>query len=408
MIKDEYIIVGDFYLKTIEITKEAARKYKDGFPQLSMRDFVKSEHEEDGSLIELVSDKVFVAYAYVAKQRNSDGWILSLDEHQYINVDFYRKLFTMAQVKRTKFYYDEETNAFRFFNGSGDGIGGLNIDYFDGFYVFTFENQGLYYHRELLYEAFSMAVSDAKGIYEKLQFNVQNDGLKRRHVQGEKASDVLEVKQNGMNFALHLNNGDFDFNFEERDLLLGIKEKYASQKIVLSCFSKNGAVAVAAKIGGAFKTVSIDLNSKNTSKIKENFELNNIVADKQEIRAMDITSYLDYAQKHHIMFDVIVLDPPVFVRGKKSSFSLNKDYFDLIQMALQSIKDGGTMIFTANSATISMKRFKQIVADAFIDADYHYEVEDIYRAGEDFTVDKSFAKGNTFKSIIVSVSKGRK
>ncbi|MDN2454283.1 class I SAM-dependent rRNA methyltransferase [Lactobacillus sp. UCMA15818] len=394
-------------MKTIEITKEAARKYKDGFPQLSMRDFVKNEHEEDGSLVKLVIGKIFVAYAYVAKQRNSDGWILSLDEQQYINVDFYRKLFTVAQVKRTNFYYDEQTNVFRFFNGSGDGVGGLNIDYFAGFYVFTFENQGLYYHREMLYEAFGIAVNDAKGVYEKLQFNVQNDGLKRRHVQGEKAADTLEIKQNGISFAVHLNSGDFDFNFEERDLLLGLKEKYASQKIVLSCFSKNGAVAVAAKVGGAFKTVSIDLSSKNIAKAKENFELNNIAAQKQEIRAMDIMGYLDYAQKHHIMFDVVVLDPPVFVRGKKNSFSLNKDYFDLIQMALQSVKDDGTMILTANSASISMKRFKQVVMDAFVDADFHYEVEETYRAAEDFAVNKSFAKGNTFKAIVLNVSKGR-
>ncbi|KRN28548.1 class I SAM-dependent methyltransferase [Liquorilactobacillus mali] len=394
-------------MKTIEITKEAARKYKDGFPQLSVRDFVKNGYEEDGSLIKLVMDKKFVAYAYTAKQRNSDGWILSLNEQQYINVDFYRKLFTMAQVKRTKFYYDEETNAFRFFNGSGDGIGGLNIDYFDGFYVFTFENRGIYYHRETLYEAFGMAINDAKGVYEKLQFNVQNDGLKRRHVQGDKAADTLEVKQNGISFAVHLNSGDFDFNFEERDLLLGLKEKYASQKIILSCFSKNAAVAVAAKVGGAFKTVSIDLSSKNILKAKENFELNNIDAEKQEIRAMDITSYLNYAQKHHIMFDVVVLDPPVFVRGKKNSFSLNKDYFDLIQLALQSVQDGGTMILTANSASISMKKFKQLVADAFTNADFHYELEETYRAGEDFAVNKSFAKGNTFKAIVLSVSKDR-
>ncbi|KRM91539.1 class I SAM-dependent rRNA methyltransferase [Liquorilactobacillus cacaonum] len=395
-------------MKTIEITKDAARKYKDGFPLLSTRDFVKKVHEEDGSLIRLVVDKNFIAYAYIAKQRNSDGWILSLDEQQRIDGEFYRKLFTMAQVKRTSFYYDDKTNVFRFFNGTGDGLGGLNVDYFDGFYVFTFENQGLYYHRETIYEAFAIAINDAKGVYEKLQFNVQNEGLKRRYVQGEKAPETLEVSQNEIKFIVHLNDGDFDFNLEEQGLLEAIKNKYALQKIVLSCFSKNGAVSVAAKVGGAFKTVSVDLSTKNVEKTVNNFEVNNIDSTKQEIRAMDIMSYLDYAKKHHILFDLIVVDPPIFVRGKKGSFSLSKDYFELIKASLQDIKDGGTLILTASSASMSMKKFKQIIADAFVDADFHYEVVDTYRANNDFTVNKAFTKNSGFKAVVLDVSKGRK
>ena len=42
---------------------------------------------------------------------------------------------TVRNGEEKIFFSNEPTTAFRVFNGEGDGIGGLTIDYFEGYYV---------------------------------------------------------------------------------------------------------------------------------------------------------------------------------------------------------------------------------------------------------------------------------
>ncbi|MDZ7834494.1 MAG: hypothetical protein U5K84_03270 [Alkalibacterium sp.] len=65
---------------------------------------------------------------------------------------------------------DDKTTAFRFFNGDGDGVGGLTIDYYAGYYVFSWYSAGIYQHKDMILKAFKVAIPDFKGIYEKCRY----------------------------------------------------------------------------------------------------------------------------------------------------------------------------------------------------------------------------------------------
>ena len=85
-----------------------------------------------------------------------------------INESFFTQLFMKPTYdRRTAFYADDQTTAFRFFNGEGDGAGGLTIDYYEGYYVFSWYSDGIYQQKDMLVEAFKKAVPEFKGIYEK-------------------------------------------------------------------------------------------------------------------------------------------------------------------------------------------------------------------------------------------------
>ncbi|KRL03949.1 class I SAM-dependent rRNA methyltransferase [Liquorilactobacillus oeni] len=389
-------------MKTIEIKKQAVRKYKDGYPRLNTHDFVEYYSGDDGEFIQLVCEKQFIAYAYLAKQRNNDGWIISLKEQSIPEKELFRKFFTMAQIRRKAFYYLENTSAFRFFNGSGDGLGGITIDYYAGYYVFTFDNKGIYYHRNTLYQAFNEAVPDALGIYERLQFNVQKAALKGQHVSGQKAPVKLEVLQAGLKLKVDLNDGFFDSSLDKRNLLEFLLNGAADEKIVLNLFSNDGILSGAAMKGGAFKTVNVDLSSKAMKQAQENLLLNGVDPSKQELRVIDIMSYLDYAQKHHIKFDMVIIDPPVFVRSKKNSFLLTKDYPELISAALKTVKKGGTLVLTANSASLSLKKLKEQVIEIFAEADRQFELRDTLTLTADFVTNKKEHADQGFKGLVVA------
>ncbi len=67
-----------------------------------------------------------------------------------------------------------------------------------------------------------------------------------------------------MNFAVNLNDGAMTGIFlDQRDMRQAIRDKYSEGKNVLNTFSYTGAFSVAAALGGAMKTTSVDLAKRS-------------------------------------------------------------------------------------------------------------------------------------------------
>src|SRR5690606_4074628 len=163
------------------------------------------------------------------------------------------------------------------FNGEGDGIGGVIIDYYDGFFLVSWYSEGIYTFKEPLVAALQN-IAEFKGIYEKKRFDTKGQYIEDDDfVTGERGEFPLIVKENGVNFAVYLNDGAMTGIFlDQRDVRRTIKEKYAAGKTVLNTFSYTGAFSVAAAIGGAAKTTSVDLAKRSSAKTIEQFSVNGI------------------------------------------------------------------------------------------------------------------------------------
>ncbi len=185
---------------------------------------------------------------------------------------------------RESFFEDDDTTAFRVFNGEGDGIGGLTIDFFDGFYMVSFYSEGIYSFRTLIFEALKETVN-YRGIYEKKRFNTNGQYVEQDdYVEGEQGQFPLIIKENGMNYAVDLNDGAMTGIFlDQRNVRLSLRENYSEGKTVLNTFSYTGAFSVAAALGGAYETTSVDLAKRSLPKTIEQFSVNGIDYEQQQI-----------------------------------------------------------------------------------------------------------------------------
>lgn len=85
--------------------------------------------------MELVdSQNQFIAKGYLGKQNKGIGWVLSQQNIPF-DQSFFEEFFVKSKEKELSFS-DDSTTAFRIFNGEGDGIGGLIVDYYAGYAVF--------------------------------------------------------------------------------------------------------------------------------------------------------------------------------------------------------------------------------------------------------------------------------
>ena len=379
-------------------------EYKNGYPLILESKIVNmGDVYIEGSIVNLLDDKDnFIARGYYGKQNKGSGWILSQKEDEKIDGNLFRKKLIVAINRRTRFFNNPKTNCFRLFNGEGDGIGGLTIEYFDEFLVVNWYSEGIYKFKDEIIEALKQLVH-FKGIYEKKRFSEEGKYIEEDDfLFGERADMPLIVMENGVNFAVYLNDGAMVGVFlDQRDVRKAIKDRYSSGNRVLNTFSYTGAFSVFASLGGAQKTTSVDLANRSLSKTVEQFRINGIDDTSEEIIVDNVFNYFKYAHKKRIKFDLSILDPPSFAKSKNFKFSAEKDYKDLLKETILITRDGGTIVASTNAASFDMKKFKSFVSQAFKESDKAYKILEEYTLPDDFKTIEEFKEGDYLKVLFI-------
>ncbi|WP_318617776.1 class I SAM-dependent rRNA methyltransferase [Sporosarcina sp. YIM B06819] len=392
--------------KTIDLQVNAKNiaDLKKGYP-LILKEAIINAHAltEEGTIIRLVDrDRRFVAKGYYGNQNKGIGWVLTHKEEEAIDFDFFESKIAKALERREALFADPDTTAYRVFNGEGDGIGGLTIDYFDGFYMVSWYSQGIYSLKHHVYSVLEKIV-EYKGIYEKQRFDTKGEYIEQDDfVRGEQGDFPIIVKENGMNFAVNLNDGAMTGIFlDQRDMRQAVRDNYSAGKNVLNTFSYTGAFSVAAALGGAVKTTSVDVAKRSLAKTIEQFSVNGIDYEQQDIKVMDVFEYFRYAKRKELKFDLVILDPPSFARTKKYTFSSAKDYPALLKDAIAITEKNGVIVASTNNASFGMKKFKTFIEEAFKDAGSSFKILEESSLPRDFRTNRDFPEFNYLKVVVI-------
>ncbi|WP_002145473.1 class I SAM-dependent rRNA methyltransferase [Bacillus cereus] len=394
---------------TIKIKPKFIKEIKGGYP-LILKDAIQNLNDvrEEGTIINVVDEKnQFIGKGYYGKQNKGYGWILTRKEKEEVNQSFFESKIKSALHKRKDFYKSNDTTAFRALNGEGDGLGGLIIDYYDGYYVVSWYSEGIYTFRDEIIAALQ-EVANFKGIYEKKRFDTKGKYIEGDDfVTGERGEFPLIVKENGVNFAVYLNDGAMVGVFlDQRNVRKQIRDKYAQGRTVLNMFSYTGAFSVFAALGGASKTTSVDLANRSLSKTIEQFSVNEIDYEAQDIIVEDVFLYFKYAAKKKMKFDMVVLDPPSFARSKKYTFSAAKDYKNLLKETIAITENNGIIVASTNCSAFDMKKFKGFIDTAFKEMNGKYKILEEHSLPEDFRTIDQFKEGDYLKVVFIEKIKG--
>ncbi|MEW4214349.1 class I SAM-dependent rRNA methyltransferase [Bacillus thuringiensis] len=394
---------------TVKIKPKFIKEIKSGYP-LILKDAIQNLNDvrEEGTIIKVVDEKnQFIGKGYYGKQNKGYGWILTRKESEQINQSFFESKIKSALHKRKQFYKSSDTTAFRVVNGEGDGLGGLIIDYYDGYYVVSWYSEGIYTFRDEIIAALQK-VANFKGIYEKKRFDTKGKYIEGDDfVAGERGEFPLIVKENGVNFAVYLNDGAMVGVFlDQRNVRKQIRDKYAKGRTVLNMFSYTGAFSVFAALGGASKTTSVDLANRSLSKTIEQFSVNEVDYEAQDIIVEDVFLYFKYAAKKKMKFDMVVLDPPSFARSKKYTFSAAKDYKNLLKETIAITENNGIIVASTNCSAFDMKKFKGFIDTAFKEMNGRYKILEEHSLPEDFRTIDQFKEGDYLKVVFIEKIKG--
>ena len=387
-------------MNRIRVSKRVEKKLAKGLvlleasdlADINLKDQEVEVHSQDGN---------FLGTAYLSQQNKGLGWFVSTDKVTF-NQAFFETLFRKAKEKRKAYYQDDLTTAFRLFNQEGDGFGGLTVDLYGNYAVFSWYNSYVYQIRKVISEAFRQVFPEVLGTYEKIRFK----GLdyESAHVYGQEAPDFFTVLENGVLYQVFMNDGLMTGIFLDQHEVRGsLVDGLAMGKSLLNMFSYTAAFSVAAAMGGSSQTTSVDLAKRSRELSQAHFQANGISTDEHRFVVMDVFEYFKYAKRKGLTYDVIVLDPPSFARNKKQTFSVAKDYHKLISQSLEILNPGGIIIASTNAANVSRQKFTEQIDKGF--AGRSYQILNKYGLPADFAYNKKDESSNYLKVISMKVSK---
>ena len=387
-------------MNRIRVSKRIEKKLAKGLVLLEASD-LENVNLKDQEVEVYRQEGTFLGTAYLSQQNKGLGWFVSTDKVTF-NQDFFETLFRQAKEKRSAYYQDGLTTAFRLFNQEGDGFGGLTVDLYGDYAVFSWYNSYVYQIRQTISEAFRQVFPEVLGAYEKIRFK----GLdyESAHVYGQEAPDFFTVLENGVLYQVFMNDGLMTGIFLDQHEVRGsLVDGLAMGKSLLNMFSYTAAFSVAASMGGASQTTSVDLAKRSRELSQAHFQANGISTDDHRFIVMDVFEYFKYAKRKDLTYDVIVLDPPSFARNKKQTFSVAKDYHKLISQSLEILNPGGIIIASTNAANVSRQKFTEQIDKGF--AGRSYQILNKYGLPADFAYNKKDESSNYLKVISMKVSK---
>lgn len=162
--------------------------------------------------------------------------------------------------------------------------------------------------------------------------------------------EYIVVYEYGVKFLINLNDyldtGLFLDHRETRQMVA----HQAKGKRVLNLFAYTCSFSVHAAIAGAKSTTSIDLSNTYTQWGRENFVLNDLSLEKNDVIRADCMRFLDDEVFSTTKYDLIIIDPPTISRSKKMDqmFDIQLDYIPILSQALKILARDGTLYFSTN------------------------------------------------------------
>lgn len=366
------------------------------------------ESLENGSIVSVVDDRGNVlGTAYYNRNSQMALRMLSFEE---VKVDeaFFVEKFKERLAFRRRFLDLSHTNAFRLVFAESDGLPGLVVDLYGDYVVIQIHTLGMDVLRPLVVKAL-VKVLDPKGIYERSDLEVRKkDGLSTLPtgvLYGKEPPRDYEILENGLKYFVDIQSGQkTGFFLDQRDNRMALRQ-YVSGKKVLNLFSYSGGFSVSALKGGATHVTSVDISAPALELAKKNFELNGFEPGKHGFAVKDVFDFLEDTVQKGERYDVVVLDPPAFVKNQDSLKHGTNAYIKLNSKALRVLADDGVLVSSSCSSHVTPELFRMILFKAALENRRELVLLEQKNQPPDHPLNINFPEGEYLKFVVCSAGK---
>ena len=295
---------------------------------------------EPGALCRVLSDRdKFLGYAYVNPHSLICARILGRDPEYPPNKSLIVHRLQVAQSLRRSLY---DRPFYRLAYGESDALPGLVLDRFGDIVVGQIATAGMEAMRADVEAAVLKAIAPAALLWKNDSGSRELEGLPS-YVQtafGD-VPEFVEVDEGGVTFRIPLGTGQKTGWFFDQSANRLALRKYVGGARVLDVFSYLGGWGLGALRAGATEVTCVDSSAPALEGLQAAAAANGMKPATIRGDAFDVMEQL-HAEKRR--FDVVVIDPPAFIKRKKDIPKGEAAYRRLNQLAIQLLERDGVLV----------------------------------------------------------------
>ncbi|BCX80675.1 23S rRNA (cytosine1962-C5)-methyltransferase [Methylomarinovum caldicuralii] len=298
--------------------------------------------------------------AYVNPNALICARLLSRDPRASVDRDFWLRRLQQALAWRERLFPRPH---YRLVHGEGDWLPGLVIDRFGDVCVAQLNTAGIERHRHDILAALDRLLRPKTLVLRNDSPSRTLEGLATEvEVIGAPVEHVT-VEENGCRFLADPVHGQkTGWFFDHRDNRARAA-RLAKDGRVLDLFVYTGAWGIQLAAAGAKEVVCVDSSAAALALARENARLNG-VADRVAFVQADVFEHLKLLKQEKTRFDLVVADPPAFIKRRKDVARGMEGYRRLNKLALARLGEGGILVSCSCSHHLEAARLQQLVSGA--------------------------------------------
>ncbi|MBP9842013.1 MAG: class I SAM-dependent rRNA methyltransferase [Simkaniaceae bacterium] len=326
---------------------------------------------QEGAIYPVCSSKGdLLGHAYFHSKQSLAGRIVSFgDEDPWQGIC--RHLDQAINLRKALFH-PQETNAFRLVNGEGDHLPGLVIDQYGEYLVLQSGTLGIDLLKEKIV-TYLMEKGVWKGVFEKSSSGSRKEeGLQDQiKVLAGTPCENIEIIENGVRFRVNWEKGQkTGFFLDQREMRLLVKKMSRGRK-VLNCFSYTGGFSIYALQGGAAAVDSLDISAAALAMGKEHLHMNG--GTDVPVQWIEQDAF-DFLRNDSLNYDLVILDPPAFVKKKRDLAQGIRGYREINHQAMSKMPRGSFLLTCSCSYYLDEAEFRTLLFQAAEKAEREVQV----------------------------------
>ncbi len=270
--------------------------------------------------------------------------------------------------------------------GDSDGVPGLVVDRYGDVLVAQITTAGMERLKSEIVAALVKVIAPRAILFRNDTATRELEGL-TSYVEtalGE-APETVEIEEHGVKFSVPLHTGQkTGWFYDQRENRARFRH-YVKGARVLDVFSYLGGWGVQAAAAGAASVLCVDSSPKAVEGIRHNAALNHL-EDKVTVEKEEAFEMLRRLRAARERFDVVVIDPPAFIKRKKDSKEGTQAYQRLNQMAMQVLSKDGFLVSCSCSYHLHREDLRDILLKSSRHIDRFLEIIEEGHQGPDHPV----------------------
>lgn len=351
-----------------------------------------------GELVQVANsrDKV-LGIGYINPHNLLAARLLTSEKNAEINEKFFLDKFAIALQLRQAIF---DRPFYRLIYGEGDSLPGLIVDRYGDHLVMQITTAGMENLSDLVISALEKILQPRSIILRNDSAIRELEGLTRftKLVRGD-VPEKIEIIENNVKFLIPALTGQkTGWFYDHRDNRAKLA-RYVKDKRVLDVFSYMGGWGIQAAVFGAAHVACIDSSLPALQQLEENAAINN-VASKVNVIHEDTFVALKHLKESQEKFDVIILDPPAFIKKRKDQAAGEAAYQRLNELALHCLAKDGILVSASCSLHLPIENLIDIVRRASINSECAVQILERGFQGPDHPVHLAIPETAYLKALI--------